>query len=388
MPWPGCLGLLLARSDSRAAQALRWGLRGLRTALQAALADVPDDPGGADLRGLLAELDALLEPAGSQAGPSLPVDGEAVGHVSNVPEGDGTLETCPTAAPRLLPLAGAVAADPRLSEMLCGAPLRTDSDEGIWNDVQRLLLRAPPDLAEDWRQRCLALASQLGARADPARVESLPLGREGVIYPGLTGTALATGLRSASSAALDPRVPAPPDGDLRFLAGVTSAWLWFIDHDPRLHHCLQGVFRFGVPPLSGDQRTRYQAELLRLWERVRGAGSKGAAEGLKERLDLDEALHSLVYQPPADAASWWGQLQAQARATLFQARDRAVQAGCHVHLQVLGGTFADVNRLAPNSLEVDYGVPGEVVVCLRLWARIDGEELKGRVLYRPLREEA
>jgi hypothetical protein len=384
MPWPDCVGLLLAQSDSRASQALRWGLRGLRAALQAALADIPDDPGGAELHGVLAELDALLEPAGSPAGPSLPVDGEAVGHVSNVPEGDGTLETVPTSAPRLLLLADAVAADPRLSEMLCRAPLRKGSDEEIWNDVQRLLLRAPPDLAEEWRRRSLALASGLGARADPTRVESLPLGRDGVIYPGLTGEVEATGLRSASSAALDPRVLAPPDGDLRFLAGVTSAWLWFIDHDPRLHHCLQGVFRFGVPPLSGDQRARYQAELLRLWERVRGALSKGAAQDLKDRLDLDEALHSLVYQPPADAASWWGQLQTQARATLLQARDRAAQAGCHAHLQLLGGSFANVNRLAPNSLEVDYGTPGEVVVCLRLWARIDGEELKGRVLYREM----
>jgi hypothetical protein len=388
MPWPDQLGLLLARSDSRAAQALRWGLRGLRSALQAALADIPDDPGGAELRGVLAELDALLEPAGSGAGPSLPVDGEAVGHVSNVPEGDGTLETCPPAAPRLLALVDAVRADPRLAEMLGGAPLRTGSDEEIWNDVQRLLLRAPPDLAEDWRRRSLALASRVGARADTSRVESLPLGRDEVIYPGSSGTVEATGLRAASSAALDPRVSAPPDGDLRFLAGVTSAWLWFIDHDPRLHHCLQGVFRFGVARSSGDQRTRYQAELLRLWERVQGAGSKGAAQELKDRLDLDEALHSLVYQPPADAASWWGQLQAQARATLFEARDRAVQAGCHVHLQLLGGNFADVNRLAANSLEVDYGVPGEVVVCLRVWARIDGEELKGRVLYRPPGEEA
>jgi hypothetical protein len=85
MPWPDQLGRLLGRPDSRAAQALRWGLRGLRAALQAALADIPDDPGGAELRGVLAELDALLEPAGSGAGPSLPVDGEAVGHVSNVP---------------------------------------------------------------------------------------------------------------------------------------------------------------------------------------------------------------------------------------------------------------------------------------------------------------
>jgi hypothetical protein len=81
-------------------------------------------------------------------------------------------------------------------------------------------------------------------------------------------------------------------------------------------------------------------------------------------------------------------LQAQAREALFQARDRAAAAGSHVHLQLLGGNFADINQLAPDSLEVDYGVPGEVTTCLRVWARIDGEELKGRVLYRPPREEA
>jgi hypothetical protein len=141
--------------------------------------------------------------------------------------------------------------------------------------------------------------------------------------------------------------------------------------------------------LISDQRQRYLAEMLRLWERVQAGSSSehGRKERLKERLDLDECFHSLVYQPPADPASWWGRLQAQARDTLFQARDRAVQAGCQVHLQLLGGSFADINRLAPDSLQVDYGVPGEVVVCLRVWARIDGEELKGRVLYRPPREE-
>jgi hypothetical protein len=263
--------------------------------------------------------------------------------------------------------------------------LREDSDEEIWNEVQRLLLRAPADLAEEGRQRCMTFVSQLGARADSVRTEALPLGYDAVIYPGLTGSVEATGLRSELSAPLDPRVPAPPDSDLRFLAGVISACLWFIEHDANLHHCLQGVFRFGVPCLIGDQRQRYLAELLRLWERVR-SGSPGG-HGLKERLDLDEAVHSLVYQPPAAPASWWGRLQAQARETLFLARDRAVRAGRQVHLQLLGGSFADINRLAPDSLQVDYGVPGEVAVCLRVWARIEGEDLKGRVLYRPLREE-
>jgi hypothetical protein len=378
MPWPEAIGQLLGRPDSRAAQALRWGLRGLRASLQAVLEDVPDDAGCADLRGLLAELDPLLEGSRPRPESSLPLDGSGV-LPAPLPTGN--------AAPRLLALVQAVAGESRFAEMLRGAPLPEENDDAVWNAVQRLLLRAAPDLADEWRQRLLALAGHAGARPDAGRTESLPIGRDEVIYPGLTGTVQASGLRSALSAPLDPRVAAPADGELRILAGVTSACLWFIERDPHLHHCLQGVFRFGARPLSGDQRRRYVAELLRLWERVR-AGGQGLKEELKARLDLDEALHSLVHQPPADPASWWGRLQSQARDALFRARDRAAQVGCQAHLQLLGGSFAEINRLAPDSLQVDYGVPGEVVVCLRVWARIDGEELKGRVLYRPPREES
>src|SRR5262249_39086922 len=137
-----------------------------------------------------------------------------------------------------------------------------------------------------------------------------------------------------------------------------------------------------------DQRQRYQTELLRRWDRVRAAASQGPKERLKEILDLDEALHALVYQPVADERSWWGRLRAQARDLLLKARDQAVQEGCAVHVQLLGGNFADINRLAPDSLQVDWGIPGEVAACVRVWARIDGEEFKGRVLYRPPREES
>jgi hypothetical protein len=381
MPWPEPLGLLLARSDSRASQALRWGLRGLRASLQAALEEVPDDPGCAELRGLLAELDPLLEQAGSSPGPSLPTVADSLRE--SEPE---RLAERVGSEPRLLPLARAVAADSRFRPMLDRTPLREGSDEEIWSDVQRLLLRVPPDLAEEWRQRSVTLAGQAGAWPDPARTDALPLGRDEVIYPGLSGAVEAAGLRLATSAQFDPRVSAAPDSELRVLARMISTCLFFIEHDPQLHHALQAVFRFGVRPLTGDQRQHYLAELLRRWERVR-AGGHEPKERLKERLDLDEALHALVYQPPADPASWWGRLLGQARDTLFQARDRAARAGCQVHLQLLGGSFADVNRLAPDSLEVDYGVPGEVAACLRVWARVDGEELKGRVLYRPPGEE-
>jgi hypothetical protein len=377
MPWPPQIGLLLGRLDSRAAQALRWGLRGLGASLQAALEDLPDDPGRDEVRALLSALDSLLGTSSAFSGPALPADGPA----ELPPVAEST-----AGAPRLLPLAHAVAADPSFRELLDGAPLREGTDDEIWNDVQRLLLRVPPELAEEWRRRCLDHAAQAGGRPDDSRCAVVPLGRDEIIYPGLTGAFQATGLRSAAAAPLDGRVQEPSDPDLRFLAGVTSAYLWFIEQDPHLHHCLQSVFRFGVPPLTGDQRQRYREELLRRWGRVcSGAQARGPRERMKDHLDLDEALHSLVYQPPADAQSWWGRLQGQARDVLFRARDRA--SGCNAHLQLLGGSFADVNRLAPDSLQVDYGVPGEVVACLRVWARLDGEELKGRVLYRSPREE-
>src|SRR5262249_14397802 len=127
MPWPEPLGRLLALRDSRSAQALRWGLRGLRASLEAALDDVQDDPGGADLRVLLDELAALLDRTDRLSDPLLPVN------EGGTPAPD---------SPRLLSLAGAMATDVRLA--LAGAfSFRRGSDEEIWNDTQLLLLRVP-----------------------------------------------------------------------------------------------------------------------------------------------------------------------------------------------------------------------------------------------------
>src|SRR5262245_63442067 len=64
MPWPAQIPALLRRPDSQAAEALRWSLRAMRGCLQAALDEGPNDPDAPAARGLLAELDALLGPAG------------------------------------------------------------------------------------------------------------------------------------------------------------------------------------------------------------------------------------------------------------------------------------------------------------------------------------
>jgi hypothetical protein len=373
MAWPEPLVLLLARADSQASQGLRWGLHGLQASLQAVLLELPQDPACEQLRALLAELESLLGPAEEKEQPNVAPDWAP-------PDAAG---------PRLLPLARAVAKDRRFQAELKSAPIPEDSDDEIWNGIQRLLLRVAPHLAEEWRHRSQEFADQAGGRLDEWAALTLPLPWDEALYPGVTGEIRAAGLRAAPTAPLDPRLGAPDGDDLRILASITSTCLWFVDHDPNLNHSLKSVFRFGMVPLTGDQRERYVAELVRRWERVRTAPPLGQSlkENLKALLDLDEALHSLVYQPPAAPDSWWARMQDQARQALFAARDRAIQAGGAVHFQLLGGNFADVNRLAPDSLQVDFGAPGEVCACLRIWARIEGEELNGRVLYRSPEEE-
>jgi hypothetical protein len=387
MPWPEPLVELLARPGSQASQALRWGLHGLRAFLQAALEEVPQDAGRSQLCGLLAELDPLLDQGGT--GPALALTPDTSADL--IP---GQAVETSSHSPGLLALATAVAQDERLQAALRGWPIPDGSDDQTWSSVQLLLLRVSTQLAEEWRQRSQEIAEQAGGRLDEWGAAVLPLPWDQSIYPGVTGTIRAAGLRSDPSAALDPRVAPPVENELRPLAAIVSACLWFIEHDPSLYHCLKSVFRFGLSPLTGEQRERYTAELLRLWERLRMDSAEAqdwtprqrSKERLKALVALDEALHSLVHQPPAVADSWWGRLMGQARQVLFLARERANQAGLAVHLQDLGGPFADINQLAPDSLQVDFGVPGEVAVCLRVWARIDGEELKGRVLYRSPQE--
>jgi len=386
MTWPDSISTLLALGPSPASQALRWGLHGLRAALLAAREEAPEAAGANNLRDLLADLDMLLSAgarSSARADPVLPTDASA-DRLST--------QTGNSADPRLLPLVRALAEDSRLRADLSAG----SSDDETWNDIQRLLLRLPAALAGEWQQRCLEHIQKIGAQADESRTAALPLLHDELIYPGLTGAIVAQGLRSDAGAVLDPRVKPPAESGLRFLAGVVSTCLWFTGHDPLLCHCLKDVFRFGITPLADGQRERYVSELLRRWERViagraepSGGGSRPwFKERLRELLDLDEAIHSLVYQPLAAPDSWWGRLLSEARDTLLQARDPAAAAGCPVHLQVLGGSFGDINRLAPDSLQVDFGIPGEVAVCLRVWARLDGEEIKGRVLYRSPQEES
>src|SRR5271165_1886607 len=176
MPWPRHVGALLKIPGSRAGQALRWGLRGLRASLQAALDDSLDDPASENLRPLLAELDALLDRAPSFAAvlPSDDLKDLRHGGDAELPLPTGGQDSEPASSLRLFLLRQAVAQDPRLQPGGKRPPIRESSDDEIWNDVQRLLLRLPSGLGQEWKQLSLQYAEKAGARADGAPAIVLP----------------------------------------------------------------------------------------------------------------------------------------------------------------------------------------------------------------------
>ena len=78
-------------------------------------------------------------------------------------------------------------------------------------------------------------------------------------------------------------------------------------------------------------------------------------KALRARLDLDEAFHSLVYNPPVDRFSWWGRRQQEARRTLDGAIARARDAGHQVQIRPLWGTYADIFRYSKDDLPLAIG---------------------------------
>src|SRR5262249_46332690 len=149
---------------------------------------------------------------------------------------------------------------------------------------------------------------------------------------------------------------------LRTLGGVVTVCLRMLEVDPALHHALYGLFMFGIKALDDLDREAYARELIYRWEQARAPGGS-AADRLRARIDLDEAIHSRVHRPVADRNSWWGQVQYQARATLDDAVAEASRAGASVFTQALWGPYKSVRGQSERDLQIGEGPvpPGEVL---------------------------
>jgi len=267
--------------------------------------------------------------------------------------------------------------------------LQSSSDAQLWNEIQRKLLRVPKNVAQSWRERALMLAHEAGAIPDWSErsLLALPFIRDEAIYPGLTGTIQARGLRFSTNKPLHPRVQGGMlDGDLYFLACIVSICLKFIESDRSLHHAFKSIYRFGVKSLHSDpeESNQYINALIDCFRRVQKAEeSSDAITILQARLDLDEAIHSLVFLPPGDRYSWWGKLQQESRRTLDKVVKKVRNAGYKAQIRPLWDSYADIYTLSNDDYELDSGgIPMEVLACLRVYAQIDQEVYPGRVLFR------
>ncbi|MBC6479502.1 MAG: hypothetical protein GDA56_18730 [Hormoscilla sp. GM7CHS1pb] len=409
------LSKLLEIEKSNLAWVLRLGLQGLRAQLEEARnkeARNKDarDPGMPACEELLRELDMLLEPAFE------PVPLEESKETASPSEEESSLEESsleessleeneypfdPVPPPpeelKLSRLRESLIEDQKLSEYVGKVELSDSKDAILWNEVQRLLLRVPEREADSWRTQAINLAKEVGFSITEAKKSLIPLPLIGnfsqdkqVIYPGIKVNGNdKVGLYWSERQGFDLRLAKEKlEGELNLLAGVVYICLKFIEIDSNLNHALKSVERFRVISLNEEsQKDRYSTALIdRFGRAITADKSADPVKILRGRLDLDEAIHSLVYYPPADRFSWWGKLQQQARDTLQQVAARARQAGHQVQVRSLWGSFANVSSRSKDDLELDSGgTPGEVSACLRVYAKIDEEVLPGRVLFRSLR---
>jgi hypothetical protein len=378
------LSKLLQTENSDLAWLLRISLHGMRAELQEALKKDSLDQGRSACQELLRELNDLLEPSSTQKQQSennisLPTEFSSL---------DNPFEPVVQSNLKLINLYDAFVADPELHYYLGSFQLKSTTDGDLWNEIQRLLLRVPAHIANTWRHRAKKLAEEVGAYEDRRALLRLPFSRDEILYPGLSGSVQAQGLRLSNKSTFDLGITEEKlEDDLYFLAGVVCALIKFIELDSSLHHALQSIDQFCFRSLEPEQeRSKYVVFLISCFKNVLAAEkSLDPKFIIRARLDLDEAIHSLVYLPPVERdLSWWGKLQQEARHTLIvKARQYNVQ------IRPLWGIYANIRTLSKHDLEVDIGgTKGEVSACLRVYARINQEDLPGRVLVRSLRDEA
>ncbi|MDJ0735983.1 MAG: hypothetical protein QNJ47_18280 [Nostocaceae cyanobacterium] len=391
---------LLAVENSELAQLLKFSLCGLKAALEQAQKDFPQDPGVQICNQVVQDIQTLLQPPVQPPPPSRETNQSQNPVLPPKPDDSGedippmtspaniSIHPTPTSELKLNPLKSDFNSDPELTRYLGDSPLQSQTDPDLWNEIQRQLLRVPEQMADFWRQKALNCAEKVGAKEDKSNLVQLPFIRNQDIYPGLAGSIQTTGLCFSTQAPLEPEFYQQNiSEDLRLLASLVSICKKFIHIEPNLHHALKTVNRFDVISLhsNSEQRIKYIEALINRFQRTLKAEENGnILLILHAWIDIDEAINSLVFVPPAERYSWWGNLKQKSRRIILQkVRQRAKEAGCDVQIRQLSGLYADVHSLSKEDLPMKVGgIPGEVLACLRLYARINQEEFPGRVLYR------
>lgn len=378
------LNKLLQIENSKLAWLLRLKLLGLRTELREALKTEISDPGSEICQEILQELDVLLYSQNQSNNTEKNPDWEDILEpVANQTDNNPQVLETPTQL-QLKPITETLLAHKELLPYIGEYQFHSTNDAELWNEIQRLLLRVPQKQAETLRSQIFDEVITLGATEDRVSLRQLPFPAHEHIYSGLKGNIQASGLCFSTTINFDERLQMQKSGsELDILAAIVSTYLKFIEIEPHLHHALRSVDRFGVRSLNSADKPKYIAALIERFHRVKVTFNGDILTSLRARLDLDEAIHSLVYLPCVDRFSWWGKLLQVARRTLETAVQQGREAGYQIQIRPLWGTYADVYPFSKDDLQIDIGgIPGEVCACLRVYAKINDEKLPGRVLFR------
>ncbi|GHA27513.1 hypothetical protein GCM10010329_58450 [Streptomyces spiroverticillatus] len=360
---------LCTEPGSLIALTLRAQLVGVRAALAEVLEALPEDPGAAAGREALRELDAVLE--------------------RQEPEGAAAVDAyAPTRARETHALAGLAAelvASPEASNYL--GPLTVPAETEavfLWRWFHLTLLRLPAAQAHRWRERAARLAPGPEAQAAGQWVQWRALNRAWDLVPPLPDSG-APGLRIAADeqATADPS----PAADLSPAAvyEVLADWVTGLAaYDTELHHCLEVLTHRGLLPLhEAGHRKAYEQELRHRIARL-ARQPQDSPEALRAALAVDEALCSVLHLPPAAPGSWWAEVAGTSQHTVLELRRRVRGRGADVAVEVPAPHYRDARqRTGGNDIPLDAGgLKGQVLAVLRLWARVEGQEMRGRVVYR------
>lgn len=255
--------------------------------------------------------------------------------------------------------------------------------------AQLQILRLPDEVAREWRSRLLSLPALPGPRVEAASWSRLRADvEEELVRPGQAGE---PGLCAAPNAPLDPQIAAllpcgaeAEDGTLARLAPIVSNLLTAADLDPQLRLCLEAVSPRDFPPLDSSARDRLRTELIARMREHRDEADPYSPAGVRTLLLIDEAVHGVAHLPVAGTSGWWGRTQRSARAIVEEHVREAGRRGTSVRCLRLDNEYSVASaRTRDNDLKVDRGgTPGHVVLCLRMWSEVAGQQIPGRVIFR------
>lgn len=358
---------LLHTHASTLAILLRYELVGLRASLAQALAEHPDDAGVAACRGLLVELRGLLDSCG---------------------ERDAGLATSTAELPELVRQPDALAdvlvefaRRPVAPGWLVGLGPETPTVE-LWRRSHLASLRLPPSHAREWRTVVADAVAELDLKTDDSW-HTLPASDDTVLVPPVAGEpGWRTSVQAPVAADIAENLHIDPThssgSDRWILATLATTVVGLAEVDDDLWLGLESVRYHGLGRLDDSTRLVYRRDLL---DRLAAYAQEtpGSTASFEALLLVDEALNSIVHRPVAAPGSWWAQLGEQSRALVFHAQ----QDHSDVSVQLLARQYREAKAMTDgNDVRVDgAGGTGTVLACLRLWARVEGKELPGRVMY-------